>query len=138
MLVVFGSCYWDLTLVKESATDEQVATYGAAIQDRGTQLRELFPDAELLFQTCFLGHKAKFKGMTNSNENRYATMARQIATSTSSEWNGLVDPWTVLQKHGHLSFDGIHYPQSVSLAVFNLALSHINVCEHNHTVSNQN
>jgi hypothetical protein len=38
-MVVFGSCYWDLTKVNGAATNEQVRKYGAAVEDRGVQLR---------------------------------------------------------------------------------------------------
>ena len=130
-LVVFGSCYWDLTKVNGTVTDEQVQKYGAAVRDRGAQLRQLFPKARILFQTCFAGYKEKFKGIAWFNQYRYSTLAKQVATSTTSEWDGLVEPWVLLQNQVHHSFDGTHYPPSVSLAVLNVALNYIDVCEQN-------
>jgi hypothetical protein len=138
-LVVFGSCYWDLTKVNGAVTNEQVQKYGAAVEDRGAQLRQLFPKARILFHTCYKGTRKGIDGMSLANEHHFSTIARQIVTSTASEWDGLVDPWTLLQKQNKdLSFDGFHYPPTVSLAILNIALNQIDICEQSQTMTSEN
>jgi hypothetical protein len=77
--------------------------------------------------------------MSLANEHHFSTIARQIVTSTASEWDGLVDPWTLLQKQNKdLSFDGFHYPPTVSLAILNIALNQIDICEQSQTMTSEN